>query len=197
MDRFIENCGTMAELKNELRRALRKQRREQDELAARAGSAAVCERVIALPEYPGAELILAYMAAKGEVDVSYIVDDAMKRQKKIACPLCAENGGLRLMVPNTTDSFKLGAYGIMEPDIDDSVEVDASELDLIIVPAVAYMRDCSRLGQGGGYYDRLLVKTSAFTVGVGYDFQLIDWLPVEPHDRPLNCVALPSELIRR
>ena len=118
--------------------------------------------------------------------------------KRIAFPLCIENGGLRLFVPNNgADSFVSGSYGILEPKPEDSTEVFAEDIDLIIVPAVAFTKECGRLGQGGGYYDRLLKKTGAFTVGVGYDFQLCESLPVEEHDMPLDCVALPGALFKK
>lgn len=188
---------SVAELKSNIRKALRKQRREQDAKLAHSASIEICDRVIGMPEYERADVILAYMCAKGEVDVSKIVDDAHSRGKHVAFPLCIADGGLRLLIPKTPESFTVGAYGIMEPAIDDSIEIESSRLDFIIVPAVAYTRECLRLGQGGGYYDRLLGKTSAFTVGVGYDFQLLDSLPVEAHDIPLDCVALPSQLIRK
>lgn len=189
--------ASVAELKSKLRKELRRQRREQDIKLAYSASIEICDRVIGMPEYERADVILAYMCAKGEVDVSKIVDDAHSRGKRVAFPLCIADGGLRLLIPQTPESFTVGAYGIPEPAIDDSIEVEPSELDLIIVPAVAYTRECLRLGQGGGYYDRLLRKTSAFTVGVGYDFQLLDSLPVEKHDISLDCVALPRQLIRK
>lgn len=197
METSAEYRACIAEKKAELRRLLRKQRREQDMQSAYSASDKICDRVIGLPEYKKANVMLAYMCAKGEVDVSKIVCDAHENGKHVAFPLCIADGGLKLLIPNTSESFRIGAYGIMEPDIEDSSEIDASQLELIILPAVAYTRECTRLGQGGGYYDRLLQKTSAFTVGVGYDFQLLEHIPLEPHDKPIDCVALPGELIRR
>lgn len=191
------NDASVAELKSNIRKALRKQRREQDVALAYSASIEICNRVIGMPEYERADVILAYMCAKGEVDVSNIVKDAYSKGKRVAFPFCIANVGLRLLIPKTPESFTVGAYGIMEPSVDDSVEIEPSRLDLVIVPAVAYTRECLRLGQGGGYYDRLLKKTSAFTVGVGYDFQLLESLPVAAHDVPLDCVALPSQLIRK
>ena len=67
--------------------------------------------------------------------------------------------------------------------------VDASCLELIIVPAVALDGKRNRLGRGKGFYDRLLSTTDCPTIGVACDFQLVDEVPVEPHDRPLDCVV--------
>lgn len=137
-------------------------------------------------------------AGKNELDPMPLIECAKAAGKRIAFPLCIENGGLRLFVPNNgADSFVSGSYGILEPKPEDSTEVFAEDIDLIIVPAVAFTKECGRLGQGGGYYDRLLKKTGAFTVGVGYDFQLCESLPVEEHDMPLDCVALPGALFKK
>lgn len=73
--------------------------------------------------------------------------------------------------------------------------VDASCLELIIVPAVALDARRNRLGRGKGFYDRLLSSTSCPTIGVVCDFQLVDEVPVEPHDRPLDCVVTSDGVI--
>ena len=191
------NQDELKSKKAELRSILRAKRRSLGDDERRIAALAVAERVIGMDEYAKAELILAYMPARGELDVLPIIQNARENGKRVAFPLCVDNGGLRLLVPNAPDAFSIGTYGIAEPDTARSTEVFANQLDLIIVPAVAFAEDCLRLGQGGGYYDRLLESTNAFTVGVGYDFQLLKNLPVESHDRTLNCVALPSRLIWR
>lgn len=73
--------------------------------------------------------------------------------------------------------------------------VDPSCLELIIVPAVALDMHRNRLGRGKGFYDRLLSSTSCPTIGVACDFQLVDEVPTEPHDRPLDCVVTSDGVI--
>lgn len=73
--------------------------------------------------------------------------------------------------------------------------VKASCLELIIVPAVALDSKRNRLGRGKGFYDRLLSTTSCPTIGVVCDFQLVDEVPVEPHDRPLDCVVTSDTVV--
>ena len=75
--------------------------------------------------------------------------------------------------------------------------VDASCLELIIVPAVALDAKRNRLGRGKGFYDRLLAGTNCPTIGVACDFQLVDEVPVEPHDRPLDCVVTSDAVFSR
>lgn len=174
-----------------LRKELRGRRRALSAEEVECASKAVAEKFFDLPAVENSKLILSYMPAKNELDVRIINEKLTKMGKRVAYPLCIEDGGLRLLVPESTDAFNIGAYGILEPDAERSSEVSAEELDLIIVPAVAFTPICRRLGQGGGYYDRLLARSNAVTVGVGYDFQLLDELPLEPHDRPLDFAVIP------
>ena len=83
-----------------------------------------------------------------------------------------------------------GSFNIMEPT-GDSID-DPAILDLIIVPGVAFDRHGNRCGRGKGFYDRFLAKTQATTIAVCFDCQLVDELPVEPHDVPAHYVVSPS-----
>ncbi len=96
--------------------------------------------------------------------------------------------GLNLeILPYDRSSMALGAFQIEEPQGDETTDI--SEIELIIVPAIAYDRRGNRVGRGKGYYDRLLTETKATKVGVGYDFQLIDEeIPAEPHDVAVDIV---------
>ena len=180
-------------LKAQIRKDVRAKRRLLDEKQIAESSKKVCEKISGTEDFKKAELMLVYMPARNELDVNYITQEARSLGKRTAFPFCIEDGGLRLFVPDTPDCFVKGSYGILEPDISRSKEVEAADLDLIIVPAIAFTKEGNRLGQGGGYYDRLLKKTEAVTIGVGYDFQLFEELPVEPHDCRLNYVMTPSD----
>ncbi len=91
------------------------------------------------------------------------------------------------ILPYRRTATHLGAFHIEEPDGSDTTDV--ADIDLIIVPGVAYDRGGNRVGRGKGYYDRLLSHARALTVGVGYDFQLIDeGIDAEPHDVAVDFV---------
>ena len=92
------------------------------------------------------------------------------------------------ILPYSRTHTHLGAFHIEEPDGDDTADV--AEMDLIIVPAVAYYRSGNRVGRGKGFYDRLLSRAKALTVGVCYDFQLLDEdeIETESHDVPVNFI---------
>ena len=191
-DRTVSNAESVSEQKAALRKRLRSMRRALTAEQIEEASLALCARVVGLSEFTTAATILSYIPAKGEIDVRYINRIAQEMGKTVAYPLCIEDGGLRLLVPNGDGALRPGSYGIPEPVPELSKELRAEDIDLIIVPAVAFTADCRRLGQGGGYYDRLLMRAGAVTVGVGYDFQLLEDLPTEPHDRRLDLAVTPS-----
>lgn len=94
------------------------------------------------------------------------------------------------ILPYDESRLELGSFHIEEPTGNDTVSPE--EIDLIVVPAVAYDRRGNRLGRGKGFYDRLLAEARAIKVGVGYEFQLIDEIPAEPHDVPMDYVITQS-----
>lgn len=100
------------------------------------------------------------------------------------------------ILPYRCRQMHLGAFGIEEPDGEDTVDI--SDIDLIIVPAVAYDRKCNRVGRGKGYYDRLLSRSRATTIGVCFAFQLFDDVEAEEHDIPVHFVVADGHpVIRR
>ena len=98
------------------------------------------------------------------------------------------------ILPYDQSRLELGSFQIEEPTGDDLT--DPAEIELIIVPAVAFDRNGNRLGRGKGFYDRLLQTTRATKIGVGYDFQLIEEIPAEPHDVPMDMVITQRHYIR-
>lgn len=98
------------------------------------------------------------------------------------------------ILPYDESRLELGSFHIEEPVGDDLVDVD--DIELIIVPAVAYDRRGNRLGRGKGFYDRLLASAKATKIGVGYEFQLVDEIPAEPHDVPVDYVITQTTTIK-
>ena len=103
------------------------------------------------------------------------------------------NGVELEVLPYDRSSLRLGAFHIEEPQGDDIVPVE--QMELVVVPAVAYDRSGNRVGRGKGYYDRLLSACKAMKVGVGYDFQLVDEIDAETHDVPVDLVITESHFI--
>ena len=89
-----------------------------------------------------------------------------------------------------------GAYGIMEPSNEEPT-IDASEIDLIILPCVSCDRSCNRLGHGAGYYDRYLAKTDAKLMALCAEKLMSDEIPMDDFDVPLDAVITEIDIYRR
>ena len=98
------------------------------------------------------------------------------------------------ILPYEETRLELGSFHIEEPTGDDVVDVD--DIELMVIPAVAFDRKGNRLGRGKGFYDRLLSSTKATKIGVGYEFQLFDSIPSEPHDVAMDMVITQKTLIK-
>lgn len=98
------------------------------------------------------------------------------------------------ILPYDESHLSLGSFHIEEPTGDDTTNID--DIELIVVPAVAFDRKGNRVGRGKGYYDRLLADSKATKIGVGYDFQLIEeGIDADPHDVQMDVVITESHHI--
>ena len=106
---------------------------------------------------------------------------------------------LRLFqIRSLTADLEPGILGIPEPKLS-CPEVKPTVVDWALIPGLAFDRRCFRLGRGGGHYDRLLplLRPDCLRWALGFDCQLVDQLPIEPHDVPVDGVAFPHQIIRR
>lgn len=183
--------------KQEQRKHIKALLRTSDTTELAMQSQRCAERFVSMPEFKNAETILAYMAMPRECDPAFIVSCARKMKIRIAFPLCVEGNRIKLCVPQNESAFNIGAYGIIEPDENRSEILSPDDLDIIVVPGLAFDKNCNRLGRGAGYYDRLLAESRAFKAGFGFDMQLLPSVFTEAHDQKLDCVVTPSALYRR
>ncbi len=188
---------TLEEQKKALRSQMRAQCKALQTQAREAFSFAACERLAALPNFTAASCILAYQAMPHECDPQRLVMLARDAGKKVAFPVCEEGFSLRLWIPRSPDAFQRGKYGIWEPDPLRSKRIEADALDLIVVPGVAFDANCRRLGQGAGYYDRLLQNAGAVKIGIAFPLQIVAAVPAGAHDVTLDAVVTADTVFSR
>ncbi len=169
--------------KHEIRRRIKNRKQLITEAERREAARAVFETLEQTPAFILAERILIYHSLPDELSTLEFLDKWHTRKQFF---LPRVNGVNLELLPYERTSLRLGAFHIEEPT--EGTPVDPATMELIIVPGVAFDRRGNRLGRGKGFYDRLLATTRAMTIGVGYDFQLVDELPVEPHDTPVRLV---------
>ena len=145
------------------------------------------ERVFALleqtAEFMLADRILMYHSLPDELSTREFIRKWCGR-KHFYLPRV--NGVNLEILPYDESRLALGSFHIEEPTGNDCSDVD--DMEMIVVPAVAYDRRGNRVGRGKGYYDRLLATSRARKVGVAYDFQLVDEIDAEPHDVRVDVV---------
>jgi 5-formyltetrahydrofolate cyclo-ligase len=111
---------------------------------------------------------------------------------EVLLPVLLPDGDLDWAAVTAADDLRPGPHGLLEPR-GEPLGVDAiATCDLVLVPALAVDRRGNRLGRGGGSYDRALARTGAMTIALLYDGELVDALPAEPHDVPVQAVVTPG-----
>ena len=177
--------------KQRMRELLIQKRRMLSAEERTAQSELILSQLEKMTVFREAKTVLLYDPKNNEVDVLPLFK-RYKRDKVLLLPVTHRNG----MTANPyegNDKMHRGKVGIPEP----TTPPFEGNIDVIIVPAVAFDKEGNRLGRGGGYYDRFLKKqTHATIIGVGYDFQLVDEVPVRKHDQKMHRIILPSQTIQ-
>lgn len=186
-----EELAAVMERKNKMRREAydrRNAQEDKDEISAQA-----CQKFMALPEYQRAKTAMWYIDCRSETRTKpQLLEEVARGEKKIIVPYCTEdeNGEnkLGLWWMESLEEMVVGKWNILEPPKDlwgnPEKEVEPEDLDIIMVPGVGFDQKGGRMGNGQGYYDRLLEKArpDCPLVALCYESQLFDEVLVAPHD---------------
>ena len=178
--------------KQRLRRRLRAVRADLAANSVAVLSAAACARALSLPAFRSAGHVVVYAAVGNELDPSSLAAAALAAGCALYYPrLC----GVDLdFVRSTPSALVPGPRGVREPE-DGDVLVSGSEHVCFFVPGLAFDRQGVRLGRGVGCYDRALARhPTAVRIGLAYDAQLVDALPVDPWDVPMHAVITETQV---
>ncbi|WP_066632734.1 5-formyltetrahydrofolate cyclo-ligase [Desulfolucanica intricata] len=157
-------------------------------------------QVMAMKEYTNASTIMLYLDFRNEVQTEKIILDAISSGKKVTVPV-TDISTKRLtpsLLMDYPGDLTRGAYDILEPKKECLRPVKPEQLDLIIVPGVAFDERCNRLGYGAGFYDRFLPRTRPDTVfmALAFEMQIYDQVYHQSHDCPVHYVITESRVIR-
>lgn len=179
--------GSMTVLsKRELRRMLRGLRGSQQERDAQ--SEAISRHILDSDIFRHADIIAGYAALPHEADIAKVLETALLQGKTVVMPRCGSAPQMTLHQITSLADLRAGKYGIPEP-LDSSPAFEAKDVSLILVPLEGIDNDGYRLGKGGGYYDCLLGKTEAYSMGCALTWQHVENMPLESWDKPLSACA--------
>jgi 5-formyltetrahydrofolate cyclo-ligase len=201
------------EEKRVLRRAMRAARSSIDPAQQARAAQALDGNLRFVPELAAARVFAAFAPALGEIDVGPVIARRIAEGATVLFPRIDATGTPRLRFHELSDpglaSFSgrfadlaqltPGAFGILEPPAG-CREVPVEEIEVLLVPGLAFDPTGRRLGYGGGYYDEVAARLRAagkgFLLGVGFDFQLIETCPAGPADVAIDCVVTEARVVR-
>ena len=133
-----------------------------------------------------ASVIALFISLPDEPQTANFIEQLLSKNKRVVVPRIE---GEEMNFYDISEGVSEGAFGIMEPIA--TTPIEPSEIDVMIVPGVAFTRQGARLGRGKGFYDKYLSHNSfrAYTIGVCYPCQVVENLPTEPHDKQLDLIV--------
>ena len=174
------------EYKNQLRKEIRQLKKQVDAETSKQKARIVFAEVETLEEFKQANVVLAFWSLPDELPTHDFVIK-WSSSKKIVLPVFVGNDLVLRLFESTEQMEQSKHFGIMEPKT--GKIVDPKEIDFAIIPGVAFDKKGNRLGRGKGFYDRLMPQFREITrVGVGYEFQLVESVPVTQFDLPVDMV---------
>lgn len=172
--------------KKELRRQIREQKRAMTEEQIVTASQRLGELFLTCEQYKAAKTIYGYLPYNQEVRTVPMLEQAMRDGKRVAVPKCYGDE-MRFIYMDDLSKVEKGYANIPEPIADEPVADDKTAL--VLMPGMAFTKDGKRMGYGGGFYDKFLTAEPQHpTVALCYDFQMVEDLPTEDYDIPVDCV---------
>ena len=184
-------------MKEDIRKRLIEKRKKLSEKELLEKSKQIKKRLFEMSEFQKASNILFYVSYDNEVYTHEMIKDSISNKKNIVVPVTdKKNNDLILSKLNSWDDLTLGAYYILEPKKEKIKEISIDELDLIIVPGVGFDSCGNRIGHGKGYYDKLLKNSEALTIGLSFEFQVVEKIPNEKHDVSIDMIVTEKKILR-
>ncbi len=180
--------------RQQLRRLLRQQRRALSPAEQARAAKNLYLQVCQHPWFRRARQLAFYQANDGEISPHWLLEEALRRKKKVYLPVIAARGTPRMCFQqiNSTTRWQRNRYGIVEPVADVRWQTPVWALDLVCMPLVGFDALGGRLGMGGGYYDRCLAASGMplpALLGLAHGCQQVERIPLQAWDMPLDAVV--------
>ena len=172
--------------KRKIRQAVRAEIAKLSDEEKKSLSAQIFSKIGELDEVEQASVVALFISLADEPKTTEFIEELLRKKKRIVTPRIE---GDEMNFYDISEGMTNGAFGIMEPIA--TTPINPSEIDVMIVPGVAFTHQGIRLGRGKGFYDKYLSHKDfhAYTIGVCYPCQVVENLPSEPHDRQLDLIV--------
>lgn len=186
-------------MKKEFRKKVISLRKTQQPDFIKKNSDIIKDKLLEMDCIKNASTIMLYLDFNNEVITDNLIKELISLDKIVASPITIikEKKLIPCQIKDFENGIQYGAYNIREPKPNCSPEINIKDIDVVIVPAVAYDINGFRLGYGGGFYDRFLenIREDAVTIGIAFDLQIFNEVPKEPHDAQLDYIITESRII--
>ena len=167
--------------KQNLRQEMKQRKKAYGSEQLRRMSQPIIEALLAHPRLMSAHTILLYASLADEVNTHELINTLLQQGKTLLLPVVVDDHTMKICRYTHDTNVGHGSFGIMEPQAE--AFTDYEQIDLILVPGMAFDRHGHRLGRGKGYYDRFLSQAKdCYKIGVCFTFQLVDEVPTDEHD---------------
>jgi len=189
--------AVLEETRNELRREVSKRRSTLPPTTCLSWSRAIQAKVFELPQYLAARSIAVYCAMRSEVETWAIMNHALGQKKNVFCPKSGADHPPVFVQVFSESNLPSGSLRGTEPQAGVLLTPEDCNSAMVIVPGVVFDVHGNRLGRGGGWYDRALAwfENRGVFVGLAYELQVVDRVPVEPWDKKVHYVITESRVI--
>lgn len=182
--------------KKELRKKAKELRNSIAPEEVKRLSELIHKRLFEHPWFVNSNTIFVYVSTGNEVKTAEIIEKALNDGKTVCVPRVIPHVKMEAVPIDGLDDLRTGFFNIMEPK-PDLLPLSENKIDLVIVPGLLFDMHGFRVGYGGGYYDRFLARipSDCRTLGLAFDFQVVDELPAEDHDMKIMAVITDKRVI--
>lgn len=183
------------EKKKNLRKEITVKRDGLTQIEMTKKSKKICEKFFLFEKVKKARKFFIYYSIKSEVDTKPIINHLLAQNKTVTLPrIKNSNSEMSLHKINSLNDLSNNGLSFLQPDKNLPI-ILAKDIEIAVIPGIAFDKLKRRLGWGGGYYDKFLSESQAFSIGLSFDLQVVDELPTELHDQQLDLIITETLLI--
>ena len=180
-------------MKNQLKESMLEKRNSLSKEEIFEKSAQIKKNLFSLEQYKKSKTIMFFVSFNSEVNTHSMIKDALKN-KTLVVPKVVQHEIEPSVIIDFDNLVESGSFGILEPI--DLMKIAYKNINLVLVPGIAFDKEGHRIGYGFGYYDKFLAKVpKAVKIGLCFDFQVVDKIPLETHDVPVDFIVTEKRVV--